>query len=150
VEIAEVGAGARSLDRDRQSRIALNGHVANLNIAEEDDAGRSPVLERVGEDVDVHERTVELTGTELPDLEVGADEAERRPATVHTGAEQVPIEDAFDLAGIRRHSSAHAKPRRADTKIRVTVAPEFVFERRQLSRPKDVVEIGVDGVEIVN
>ena len=60
--------------------------------------GGTPVLERVGEDVDVHEGTPRLAGAELPELSVGVAQPERRLSGVDARAEQLELERRLELA----------------------------------------------------
>ena len=61
---AGVAARARPFEGERQAAVALHRHPADLDVAEEHHAGRSPVLERVREHVRVHERAPRLAGAE--------------------------------------------------------------------------------------
>jgi hypothetical protein len=146
---ALIGTGSRPLERDRHARVALDGHPPHLNVAKEHHPGRPPVLERVGKDVDVHERTPRLTGAEVPQLSIGVSEPERRLSGIHARAEQLELERGLEVTEWRRSGPFDAEPRLADAEERVAIGRELVLERRQLRGPDYVIPVGLDLVEVV-
>jgi hypothetical protein len=59
-----------------------------LYISEKDHAGGAPVLDRVGKDIDVHERTPGLARSELAQLVVGMAESESSLAGIDDRSEE--------------------------------------------------------------
>src|SRR5215831_17900045 len=86
---------AALLDGEHQARV-VERHPARLDVAEEDHPVRPPVLERVREDVGIHERAPGLSRSELPDLTPGVAQAERRLPGVYARAEELELEDRLD------------------------------------------------------
>src|SRR5215467_5170068 len=83
-----IGASAGSLGCENQAQAIISDwHPADLHIAEEDHAVRSPVLDRVGEDVYVHERAPGLPSPDRPKFAVRMPQTEGRLPGVHAGAE---------------------------------------------------------------
>ena len=116
---------------------------AHLHVAEEHHAVRAPVLDRVREDVDVHERAPGLAGAELAQLAPGVAQAERGLPGVDAGAEELELEDRLDLADVGRDEALHAEAALADAGEEVAVLAELVLERRQLGRPHHVEPVRV-------
>ena len=132
---ALVAAGARPLDREGEARVALDGHPAHLHVAEEHHARRSPVLDRVREHVDVHERAPVLPGAEGAQLAVGVPQPERRLAGVDARAEQLELELRLQLAELGRRRRPHAEPALAHAGERAAVLAELLVVRSAASSP---------------
>ena len=142
--LALVGAGARPLEGDRHARVSVRPRrPAELHVPEEHHAVRAPVLDRVREDVDVHERAPGLARADLTQLAPGVPEPERGLPRVHAGAEQLELEDGLDLADVGRDEALHAEAALADAGEVVAVLAELVLERGQLGRPQDVEPVRV-------
>src|SRR5579862_3057334 len=81
---APVCACSRSLSGQPDLQvIPVDRHPAKLNIAKEHHAARSPILQRIWEHVDVHERTPTLPGPDLANLAPCMTEAKRCLACIH-------------------------------------------------------------------
>src|SRR5262245_41009924 len=106
---ALVTAGARTLECDGHARIALNGHEAQLDVTEERHACWSPVLERVGEHIDVHERAPVLAGADLAQLAVGMTQAKGGLALIHAHTEELPLERRLQIAEIGAERGANTE-----------------------------------------
>ena len=83
-------------------RLAADRHPAQLYVAEEDHPVRAPVLHRVREYVDVHERAPGLSASELTQFSVGMPQAEGSLARINSCSEQFEFEDRVQIAILRR------------------------------------------------
>src|SRR5262249_40478156 len=98
-EHSEVLAGSRPLESNREIVVVRHDrHISNLHVAEEQHAGRAPVLERVGKDIGVHEWAPGLSRAKVTELSIRMSEAKRRLACVYADAEQFPFECDFQFA----------------------------------------------------
>src|SRR5690242_8018385 len=73
--------------KDQPHAIVLNGRPSSLYVPEEDHSIRSAVFDRIGEYIDVHERTPGLACSKVPQLTVGVPQTERCLARIHTYSE---------------------------------------------------------------
>ena len=147
-----VGARAGLLERDVQERLALDRRVAHLDVTEEDHPVRAPIFQRVGEDVDIHERAVVLARPDLAQLAPGLPEPDRGLPGVGPDAEHVELEDGVQLAGAGRHPRLHAEPALPDAHEHVAVRAEIdLLARgsRELGGPHNIVPVGVDLVDLL-
>src|SRR6185436_6074905 len=99
---ALIRARAGTLEGDGQARVAAAPRgPAQLDVAKEDHPGRPPVLDRVREDVGIHERAPRLAGADRAELAPGMTEAEGGLSRVDARAEELELEDRVQLAQIR-------------------------------------------------
>ncbi len=147
--VALVGAGARALDRDGHARVALDRHPAELDVAEEHHARRAPVLERVGEHVDVHERAPRLPGAEVAQLAVGVAQAERGLPGVDAGAEELELERGLQLAHVGRDERLDSETALPRAERDASVLAVLVLERGELGGTQDVEPVRVDRLAVV-
>src|SRR5688572_14642054 len=68
---------------------------------------------------------------------------------VHTGAEQLELEDRLDLADPGRDVGANAQPALTHACERVVVFAKLTRERRQPGEPQRVVPVRIDRPEVV-
>ena len=145
-----VAARAGALDRDDHAvAIAAHRHPANLHVAEEHHAGRAPVLERVREDVRIHERAPRLPRAECPELAVRVAQAERRLSFVDAGAEQLELERRLEITERGRRRGLHAEPALAHAGERAVVLAELLLEGRKLGDTHRIEPVRVDLLEVV-
>src|SRR4030095_856821 len=110
---APVGARAPPLQSDEQLVVALDRHPADLDVAERRGPAGSPELDRVREDVRIHEWAPAPARTELTQLAPGVAEVEGRLSRIASGPEQVELEDRLDLTDARRDPALPAEAARA-------------------------------------
>src|SRR5262245_41372806 len=96
-----VRARARPLQGQGDAGSSLTRHPSELTVAKEHHSVRSPILHRVREDVDVHERAPGLAGSELAQLSVGMAQPERGLSCVNTRTEKLEFEQRLQCAQIR-------------------------------------------------
>ena len=126
-----VGARPRPLERDHEVRVALlPRNPPQLHVAEEHHPVRPPVLDRVREDVGVHERAPGLARADLPQLAVRLPKAEGRLPGVDAGAEQLELEDRVDLPQAGGEVVLDPEAALADAGEVVAVRAELVLGRR--------------------
>ena len=125
---------------------------ADLHVAPEHHAVRSPVVDRVGEHVDVHEDAVGLADQQRAPFTVRVTQSERRLARVRSDAEQVERELELDrivsLGG--RHRALDAETALLDRHARLAVAAVDALGIGDLGRPEGVVPVRVHASEIVD
>ena len=148
---ALVAAGAGALEREHQVAVLVRDRrPADLDVAVPRQAGRPPVLERVGERVRVGKRAPVLAGTELTQLTPRMAQPERRLAGVHAGAEQLELEDGLELAQTRRRRRLDPEAALSHTGKAAVVLAELVLEGWQPRQAKRVVPIRIDLREVVS
>ena len=147
--VAAVGARAGPLERDEEFVVPLHRHPADLNVAEERHAGRAPVLDRVREDVRVHERAPRLARADLAELAPGVPETDRRLP----GVEPTPKSSNSKIV-LTTPSEVGIQPftpsRLCLTLAQVTPSSPYWFGvGLDLRRPEDVEPVRVHLLEVV-
>src|SRR5262249_54524549 len=95
--VAGVDIVAGLLDRNGEPiLVLLVGSPAQLRIAQEYHAVRSPVVDDVGEDVEVHEQTCRLPGEYLIPFAVRIAQTDGRLPGIDTHAEHVELKAKLD------------------------------------------------------
>src|SRR5262249_31182271 len=107
------------------------------------------ILQRVGEDVDVHEGAPGLAGSELAQLSVGMAQSERGLPGVNTRTEKFEFEERLQCAQTRLDFGSGTEARLPDTEIRIAVGAELVLPGRELCGSYDVEPVGVHLIEVV-
>src|SRR6185436_12182765 len=120
-----------------------------LHVAVPREAGRSPVLERVGERVRIGKWAPVLARPELADLAPGMTQPERRLSGVHTGAEQFELENGLEVAQRCRCRRLDTQPALSDAGKRTVILAELALERGQLRQAQGVEPVWVDRIEVV-
>src|SRR5262245_50100616 len=139
----------RPLQGQGDTGFSLNGHPSQLYVPKEHHSVRSPILHRVGEDVDVHEGAPGLAGSELPKLSVGMAQTESGLSCVNTRTKELEFEDRLQCAQTRRDFGPGTKARLSDAEIRIAVGAELVLLGRELDGSYDVEPVRVHLLEVV-
>ena len=121
-----VRARAWPLQGQGDAGFSLNWHPSELYVTEEHHSVRSPILHRVGKDVDVHEGAPGLAGSELAKLSVGMTQPERGLSRVNTGPEKLEFEERLQRAQVRRDFGSDPEAGLPDTEIVIAVGAELV------------------------
>src|SRR5262245_13697242 len=87
-----IAACARPFDRDCHRVLSFERHPAKLHIAEENHSVWTPVLDRVGKHIDIHERTPILSRSEMAELTIGVSQPECGLSRIDAGAVQLELE----------------------------------------------------------
>src|SRR5262249_9432408 len=144
-----VGASAGTLEGDEEFAVVfLDGHPAELHVAEPDQAVGSPVLQLIRKHVGVHERAPVLTRAEMSQLAPGMAQPERRLARIDANAEQLELENRFQFSILGRRIRLDTESALTNALPEVTVLSELFIERWQLGWPHGVEPIGVVLFEI--
>ena len=100
-DVPGVDVIGRSFDRNGElaAGIAKAG-PAYLRITKEDHAGRAPIVDSVGEHIDVHEQAVSLSGQQLTPLAVNVSQAKCGLTRIDAGPEQIELEFEVDGWGV--------------------------------------------------
>src|SRR5262249_17980336 len=145
----QVSARAGPLQRDLKIGLAVFDRLPeHQHVPEEDHPVRSPVIEDVGKDVDVHERTPELPAAELAPLSPREPQPNRRQSRVDADAAHVELELREGIAVFGRRAHLDAKATLTSAEIRVAVRIELGPERRQLRWSHDVEPERVDAPRV--
>src|SRR6476661_9962043 len=89
---------AGSLGRKGQAAVALDRHPAELHIAEEDHSVGSPILNRVGKHIDIHEWAPGLAGSKLTQFSIGLTKTKGRLTRIHTCTKQFELKPCLQIA----------------------------------------------------
>ena len=143
--VAGVAARARPLEREGDCAVAVIVPAARRpDVAEEQHPVRSPVIEDVREDVEIHERALELARRRPAPIAVRVPQTNRRLARIDADAEHVEVEHALDVAVVVGMSPfdaeaalARARPRSGRSR-RTRPANDG-----SLRRPVDVEPVGI-------
>src|SRR4029078_9015440 len=106
-------------------------------------------LERVREDVRVHERAPRLSGAERAELAPRVPQTGRGLAGVHAGSEQLELERRLEIAERCRRRRLGAETALANAREGVVVVAELILHRWQLAHPQGVEPGGIDLLEVV-
>ena len=124
---------------------------AQLHVAEEHHAGRAPILDRVGEDVAVHEQAVGLACEHRAPLAIKVAEADGGLAGIDADAEEVELELERQRPEILadRQVPLHAEPALLDGDAGLSVIAESSRFRRDLRRTERVVPRRIHSAGVV-
>lgn len=147
--VALVGAGAGAFERDSQARVTLNGHIAYLHVAEKRHPVGSPVLDGIGEHVDVHERAPVLACAEFAQLAIGVAQANGRLAGIDTCAEHFELKMGLEFAQRCLEVVFHTETRLTNTEEEVAVAAVIIFIDRKFCRTHDIEPFGGNPTSII-
>ena len=126
-----VRTGARPLQGNRDAGVALQGHPAELHIPEEHHPVRTPILHRVGEDIDVHEWAPGLAGSDLAQFAIGMAQPEGGLAGVRACSEQFKFEYGLEGAHAGRHFGFDAEPSLPDAEVGIAVGAKLILHTRE-------------------
>ena len=147
--LAALRRTSRAREGDRQPGLALDRHVAKLDVAVEGHPRRTPVLHGVREYVNIHERAPVLTGAKLAKFGIRVAQADRGLAGIGTGAEHFKLELGEQLAERRVEVILDPKAGLADGEVEVAVRPPLILVRGEFGRPDNIEPIRVDLSEVI-
>src|SRR6185369_5127608 len=107
----------------------------HLHVAKEEHPVRTPVLEDVRKDVDIHEGAVRLSGAEFSPLTVDVARTNGELPLIRPHTEQVVLEYHLERRALwRGNGRPHPESRLPSTDPGVAVGAELVLERRKPRR----------------
>src|SRR5262249_7466446 len=93
-----IARGTGTFEGDHDIAVALrHWNPANLHVAIEDHAVRTPVFDRIRKHIDVHERTPSLACSEVSQFTVSVAQAEGRLAGVDSHTEELKFENGLEV-----------------------------------------------------
>ncbi len=150
VPVAVVTAGAGALEGDGHVVVLVHQrHPAHLHVAEERHPTGTPVLQRVREDVDVHERAPVLAGTEVAPLQVGMAQTDGGLTGITTDTEEFPFEDAPHVMATGRSRCLDPETGLPHAEVGLPVLSVLILVTGQLRRPDHVEPVRVDPPRVV-
>ena len=150
-DLACVDVVARLLDRHSGVKVRpVRDYVAELRRTHEHHPGRSPVVDRVGEQVAVHEEGVGLAAEDRTPTPVGVAQAEGRLSGVDAGAEEVELELGL-IGPIAGHPAGlGAEAGLFDRDGALAIRAEGAVLGGDFRGPESVIPRGIDAVEVVD
>src|SRR5262245_27969854 len=115
----------------------------------DDHSIRSPVLDNVWEDVDIHKRGPVLAGANLSQFTIGVTQAKSRLACVWSCPEELPLKKCLQFSEASRNGCLRTKAGRSDAREKLAVGSEIAIERRQHGWPYYVEPVGIICFEVV-
>src|SRR4029450_9274401 len=109
--------------------IASDRHPAELHVSVPHEAGRSPILQRIGKRIGIREDPPVLPSTERSEFSPGVPKTNRGLPFVNTDAEEFPLKYGLKVAEVRWSGRLHPKTTLAHAGEGVVVFTKLSFER---------------------